>query len=377
MTSQTITPIHAFSAGTHTTAAGHQVTISADDLQASAQAYNPELHEAPIVIGHPTGSSPAYGWIQSFTVSANDFIAQPAQVNPDFAELNNSGAFKKRSMSFYHPDNNQNPVPGIWYPRHLGFLGAQPPAVKGLRDFNFEEDAGDTVTIEFGEWTDRVEAGMWRNMREWILAKFGKDDADAAVPAWDVDLLQEEAAQPSKENAATSPESFSENTTTTNKEGKDMPEENKDTDFAEREDGLNQREANILAREQEAHRTSCADFVETLIDDGKVLAVHKSNLIEFMAGLEHVETIDFAEGDETVKQSPLAFIQSYFEAQPKIVSFGEYHSETPTPVDMQNASAIAQAATEFQESEKVAGRDVSITAAVNHVQKQNGGNTHE
>ena len=374
-TAKATPPIHAFSAGEHITAAGHKVSITADDLKASAAAYNPELHEAPIVIGHPTGEAPAYGWIESFAVQGDDFIANPTQVNPDFAELNNSGAFKKRSMSFYHPENKANPAPGVWYPRHLGFLGAQPPAVKGLRDFNFQEDEGDSITIEFGEWEDRVEAGVFRSLREWILAKFGKEDADAAIPSWDVDLLQEAAAKQKEETTTSFSETHpTEDTMTPEEKAAAQAEletqkaalDTQAAEFAEREQAL-------AKREQEAHRAACAEFTESLVEAGKVLPAQKDNLIEFMAGLEHVETVEFAEGDGTVAKTQLQFMQGYLDAQPKVVAFGEQSQNEGEGIDMNDAVAVARAAADFQESEKQAGRDITITAAVSHITQQNTG----
>jgi len=335
MASQT-KPIHAFIAGTHKTRLGHEVTITASDLQAAAAAYNPALHEAPLVIGHPDGKAPAYGWIESCAVSGDDFFVTPKQVNPDFAELHNAGAFKKRSMSFYHPDNSLNPAPGVWYPRHLGFLGAQPPAIKGLggHEFAEAEGDGDILTVEFGEFEDRVEAGMWRNLREWILARFGKDDADAAVSGYDVDFLQAEAAK-EKNQQEDAQSAFSESIQN-NKEGEMTPEEiaAKQAELDARQAALDDKTAEFSEREQKlaeqesaAHRAECADFVEAQVAAGKVLPTQKDNLIEFMAGLEHVETVDFAEGDATVKKSPLAFMRDYLAAQPKIVAFGEHHAD--------------------------------------------------
>jgi len=37
--------------------------------------------------------------------------------------------------------------------RHVGFLGAMPPAIKGLADLKFTE-GGETMTFEFNENTD-------------------------------------------------------------------------------------------------------------------------------------------------------------------------------------------------------------------------------
>ena len=62
-----------------------------------------------------------------------------------------AGAFKKISASFYSPSSPQNPVPGVYYLRHVGFLGAQPPAVKGLRNPAFAD--GEDGVISFEEFT--------------------------------------------------------------------------------------------------------------------------------------------------------------------------------------------------------------------------------
>jgi hypothetical protein len=143
--------IHTFKAGTHTTASGQQVTITAADLQASAAAYDPALSEAPLVVGHPTNDGPAYGWVQSVRAEGNDLVAVPHQVNTEFNELVQAGAYKKVSAAFYAPQHPRNPKPGTYYLRHIGFLGAQPPAIKGLRGPEFSDadaSAADLVVLE-------------------------------------------------------------------------------------------------------------------------------------------------------------------------------------------------------------------------------------
>lgn len=145
--------IHLFVPGQHTSMAGDDLRFGEADLQAAAAAYDPAKHEAPLVIGHPKQDAPAYGWVQSLQFADDGLTAIPHQINPDFAELHESGAFKKVSASFYHPNAKANPVPGVYYLRHIGFLGAQPPAIKGLRDpqFSENESADDFITIEFSE----------------------------------------------------------------------------------------------------------------------------------------------------------------------------------------------------------------------------------
>ncbi|TAX64400.1 hypothetical protein ELI03_34660 [Rhizobium leguminosarum] len=106
-----------------------------------AAAYDPKSHEAPIVIGHPKQDTPAYGWIEKIIAKEDGLHAVPRQVNPEFAEIVKQGSYKKVSAAFYPPDAPSNPKPGTAYLRHIGFLGAAPPSVKGLKEIQFSEDA--------------------------------------------------------------------------------------------------------------------------------------------------------------------------------------------------------------------------------------------
>jgi hypothetical protein len=43
------------------------------------------------------------------------------------------------SASFFSPGQEGNPEPSAYYLKHVGFLGAMAPAVKGLAPLNFSE----------------------------------------------------------------------------------------------------------------------------------------------------------------------------------------------------------------------------------------------
>jgi len=141
-------PLQIFRAGKHTAMSGAELAFSESDLAASAAAYDPSRAEAPIVVGHPTHDAPAYGWIKALVFADGGLEAEPDQVDPSFAEMVAAGRFKKISASFYPPASKNNPVPGVYYLRHVGFLGAMPPAVKGLRMPEFAE-ADEAITLEF------------------------------------------------------------------------------------------------------------------------------------------------------------------------------------------------------------------------------------
>jgi hypothetical protein len=123
--------IEVFKSGTQTDSAGNSKAWSEEDLKKIVNTYNNQSeHEAPIVIGHPDTDAPAYGWVEKLKAAGNTLFAKVKQLNKEFKELVNSGTYKKRSISLY---------PSLLL-RHVGFLGAAPPAIKGLKDVKFEDD---------------------------------------------------------------------------------------------------------------------------------------------------------------------------------------------------------------------------------------------
>ncbi|MBF0383095.1 MAG: hypothetical protein HQL69_18900 [Magnetococcales bacterium] len=141
-------PIQIFRTGNHTAMNGASLAFSRSDLEATVNAYNTKHHEAPLVVGHPSTNDPAYGWVKSLFLNNEGVLeATPHQVDTDFVEMVKNGKFKKVSASFYSPNSPGNPTPGIYYLRHVGFLGAQPPAVKGLRSPSFADNERGIVTI--------------------------------------------------------------------------------------------------------------------------------------------------------------------------------------------------------------------------------------
>ena len=125
--------VHVLKAGTHRDMHGNAVAFTAGDLSAIARNYRPERHPAPVVIGHPTTNGPAFGWITAFAAHRGELEAELDRLDPAFIAAVRAGRYQTRSISLYPPDHPGNPTPGAYYPRHLGFLGGMPPAVKGMR----------------------------------------------------------------------------------------------------------------------------------------------------------------------------------------------------------------------------------------------------
>jgi len=122
--------IEVFRAGKHTDSQGRQRTWTRDDLDKMVNGYDPTNHEAPIVVGHPKSNAPAYGWVEALKRSGERLLAKFKQVEQQFGEMVQAGRFKKRSISVY-PNGTL---------RHVGFLGAAPPAIPGLKDIDFNDE---------------------------------------------------------------------------------------------------------------------------------------------------------------------------------------------------------------------------------------------
>lgn len=181
--------IEIFKAGKHTAMSGETIDFSEAQLKQIASAYDPKVHEAPVVLGHPSHNSPAYGWAKSLATSSGTLSASVDQVDANFVEGVKAGRWKKVSASFYKPDSANNPTPGQYYLRHIGFLGAMPPAVKGLREASFAGSAEDCL-----DFADIDAAALFRSLRDWMIGEFGQEKADKALPPWDVNYVQQDAA---------------------------------------------------------------------------------------------------------------------------------------------------------------------------------------
>lgn len=137
-------PIEIFRAGSHVDNAGNAHAFSVADVKAMATVYNPALQEAPLTLGHPDTDHPAYGWVKGLTATEDGrLLMQAGNVDPAFADGVEARRFKNRSASFYPPHAPANPMPGHWYLRHVGWLGAHPPAIKGLAEVKFGTAAQD------------------------------------------------------------------------------------------------------------------------------------------------------------------------------------------------------------------------------------------
>ncbi|MCO1335364.1 hypothetical protein MO867_13580 [Microbulbifer sp. OS29] len=320
-----------FKPGTFTDVSGKTRSFSQADIQSTKDAYNPAVFRAPLVVGHPKVNDPAYGWVSSLDFAGSVLTAEPDQVEAEFAEMVNTGRFPKISASFFHPQSANNPVPGVWYLRHVGFLGAAAPAVKGLKEASFADDGKDIFTVEFAgaDFADSWLVGrLMRNLRDWMLTKFGDEDADKVVTDWmarDAEQLAETSpspdfAQPNDKDTPTP-------------QPEELPvddDKDKAASFADRESALQTQQAQLEAREQKvaqqeaaAREKDIASFADQLVDSGKLLPRERNGIVALMAGLADTDALSFAEGDGTVEKSAPDFLRDFLYGLPTRVDFAE------------------------------------------------------
>lgn len=134
--------VEIFRAGRHTAMSGHVSEHSADDLLMMAAAYAPARSRAVLTLGHPHDNQPNLGTIDKLTAVRGRLFAHISNVSSEAVDWVRAGLYKYVSASFMTPYAPGNPVPGTWYLRHVGMLGAMAPAVHGMAPLEFAAGHG-------------------------------------------------------------------------------------------------------------------------------------------------------------------------------------------------------------------------------------------
>lgn len=326
-------PINIFRTGQHTDASGKKLDFTAADLQGLVDSYDAQVFRAPIVAGHPTDNGPAFGWISDLSQKSGKAYATTEQVNQDFSEAVKAGAYQNISASLYTPDSPNNPKPGRYYLRHVGFLGATPPAIKGLEPIKFAE--GEEGVVEFmAAYSLGGIAQIFRGLRDWIIESSGIETANKVIPAYAVEDLEHDArAKPDEPASQARATAFTE---TTDGAMTMTPEELRaaqdklsadraamDASFAERETAIKTSEDAIKEARNSHDSKEIKAFAEKLVTDGKCLPAQKADLVRALAALPNDSPVEFSEDGKTIKETPRQTLMRTLEAGAKVVSYGE------------------------------------------------------
>lgn len=320
--------IEIFRAGTHTDDNGTQHTFTRADVAGMVSAYDPAVHEAPLCVGHPQDNKPAFGWVKSLAVAPSGALVMDTHnIAPAFAEAVNSKAFKKRSASFYPPSHHQNPKQGSWYLRHVAFLGAQPPAIKGLADFS-EADSGaaEDGCINFSEPIFNPPPPKEETMEiEELKKKLAAAEADKAK------LEADKSAEAAKAKA-----SFDQ-----------------------------------LAQFKEAQRKERLAAFTSFCEKSNVKPTEKAAAVAVLAVLADMDApVSFSEGNATKTVSTVEFVKVLIGALPAPVQFGEQMGGSggnAGAIDSLTEAQLEQKIRDYKENHNV-GYDKALAAVCGFTQ---------
>ena len=365
--------VEVFQAGRHVDSKGRDAEFSQADLDQMIA--NHALGAAPAVIGHPKDNGPAFAKVEEYKRDGDRLFAKFTDVHPGFDAGVVSGAYYNRSLSVYQDKKHG------WRVRHVGWLGAAPPAIDGLEPLAFAADDADT--FEFAApgyslvWGLESAVAMFRSLRDSVIEKDGIEAADKVAPQWRIDSIQESVAQARKDFEDSRANQFNHPDP-----GEPMPaiaQEQMAAQLAQaRAEGAASRDADFAAREQELRTLKSqqqaariASHIAGWSEKALVVPAEVPGLAEFMAHLEDAENAEFsfsAAGTE-VKKTAADFFLEFMAGRKPVVKLGRDESDPPVAVDLSSGAAIAAAAAEFQAGEAKQGRTITIESAIAHVSK--------
>ena len=337
------TRIHLARAGRYRDAHGRAVALDAATLKELAEAYDAAAFKAPLVLGHPADGAPAYGWIEKLTVDGDDLYGEAGEVAPDLAEAVRAGRYRNVSISYWPKGHAQSPKTAAAALRHVGVLGAQAPAIKGLTPLALAAELSDGLgdaagVVELGSMREREGwlslRAFARGVREWIIQSAGAEEADRVAPSWLIDDFGRaaEADEPDPRAPA-----FSDREPPFNDPSKETPmsgaaaqktDEQKAVELAEREAKVAAREATLAAAEQAAakaaedaakaaRKTEALAFADALIAKGVLAPAGREVIADVHGRLAAAEApLEFADG---TKKPALDAFRGLFEGKAPLI----------------------------------------------------------
>lgn len=375
--------IEVFRAGTHRDSEGRECTFTADDLDQMVR--NESLGAAPAVLGHPKHDDPAWAWSNGFRRDGDTLLCRFTDINPAFAAGVASKAYRNRSISVV-----KDPASG-WRVRHVGWLGAMPPAIDGLKAAFSAEASGEVH--EFGALDSAGNAltqaaANFQSIRDQLIESAGIDAADRALPQWRIDYMRELADQ-----VADEPDDVSADDIAT---AFAAAAPNKDHTMTIDQAAIDRAVQEALDKQQKtfsAQITAANDRAEQALAGqrtqritgqitewrraGKVLPAEERGLAEFMASIEDGQPAGFtfsaADGKEA-KQTPAEWFASFMASRAPVVKLGQngrgdFGGDDPEPPSVDPAELAGKARTYMAEQER-AGISITYAAAVSHVSRQ-------
>jgi hypothetical protein len=344
--------------GTFTAKNGKKVTFSESDLDKIVA--NTDLTKEPqFVVEHPSYDKLGFGTIAELKRVGNYLFALPKTVVEKFKEAVNSGELPGRSVSI---DENTYALSSI------GFLPKEiSPAVDGLGSYAFSsEDTSAKLLLclpgeeshfaeiennnyefsqhEVSQWPFKNIKGILRNLKNLLIEKFSKEEADQVIPEYDL----EETGNPPTIFSKPDPQSIQKDNQiqySTNTNGDKMkldfskldlskiPQEIKnileaakeeiislETNLTSTKTELQSATTKISAAEIEKNRVEVLAFCESPEMQLRILPAEKEKTVQMLLAAKEKGVLEFSSGDaagtkiqfnafeqlkETLKQLPV------------------------------------------------------------------------
>ena len=348
-------------AGTHRDVHGRVVTFSEAALREIADSYDVERDPAPLVLGHPIAmDAPAMGWVDRLEVDGGSLYAIPKDVSPELKEAVRSGSYRKVSASVYQPGHSSSPKPGKHYLRHVGFLGAAAPAIKGMRPVAFAEadaDPAHTTTLESVK-----EADVAEDTSNTETAMTTQEVEPGTVAGAEPAAAPQVVDQAALDRAAVDAERV-------------RLEEERAVFAAEKAKLQSDREAHEAAVRAagDTRAADAASFAEAQVKAGKLAPAGRALVEGIVLQLDANTAVNFGEGEGEL--TPVAAFRKLFEGAGTVVNFGEAAPGGDTvrsdpDGEPDEPGTLAERAAEHIAEQAKLGKHVNAAEAVRAVQKK-------
>jgi hypothetical protein len=372
--------IEIFKAGTHTDAKGNQFTFNQADIDQIIA--NHALGAVPAVLGHPKHDDRAWAWTADLKRDGDSLFTKFSDIDPTFAAGVESGAYRNRSVSVY-----KDPLNG-WRMRHVGWLGATPPAIDltgaGPANFSAVPEGVDVFEFAMPElrgvgWALDSAVSVFRSFREWIIAKESLEAADQVIPNYRITEIQS-VADEIRMDSLSPAASF------TGEPGMSVPTPEElariraelraevrtevAAEFSGQVAASNQR---VTALEAERRQERIDAQIAAWTTQGRVVPAEVAGLAEFMAQVDAAAPAEFefssSEG-KPAKKTMTQWFTDFMSARQPVIKLGKIGGDDPPPA---GGVDLSKAAAEFMQTQQNKGITVSAAEAVAHVSKQAGG----
>lgn len=287
-----------------------QGNVTNADLQELVTNYDPKYFESPITIDH-IDTGPSYGWVEKVKLDGDKLYALFHDVEESFQEDVKKGRYKNRSIEYYPNLDGKGK-----YLRAVSFLGAHPPAVKGMAPITFSEAKKITFPngdyLAFDEYRMPAVGRVLQNIREWILEKFGSDEANKVINQFDIDALKEPLPSDNQAFSDNNQQKFNLKELTVNPEEIEKLKADNTRLLKFQEDSLKEKAA-FIAFKENIRKENYNKWLEEKTGKGQLLPKYKEEILTFMMALKEDEVIKFSEDK---KENPVTIFKSFVDSIP-------------------------------------------------------------